>query len=140
MTTREQVIAEARTWLGTPYHHHARIKGAGVDCAQLLIEVYHEVGLIPRPDVGNYPTQWHLHRGEELYLHWIERYGVRVAEPRPGDVAVWQFGLTFSHGGIIVSDVDVIHALRDAGCVTITALREQPLADRPVRFYTMFGG
>jgi cell wall-associated NlpC family hydrolase len=140
MTTREHVIAEARTWLGTPYHHHAAVKGAGVDCAHLLIEVYHAVGLVPKLDVGEYSTQWHLHRGEEKFLGWIEQHAVRVAAPRPGDVAVWQFGRTFSHGGIVVSDVDVIHALRDARCVTITAMRDQPLADRPVQYYTLFGG
>jgi cell wall-associated NlpC family hydrolase len=30
--TREAVIAEARTWLGTPWHHQASLKGVGCDC------------------------------------------------------------------------------------------------------------
>jgi hypothetical protein len=33
-------VQEALTWLGIPYHHHARVKGVGVDCAQLLCAVY----------------------------------------------------------------------------------------------------
>lgn len=32
---RAAVAQEALAWLGTPYHHHARIKGVGVDCAQI---------------------------------------------------------------------------------------------------------
>lgn len=35
---RAAVIAEAESWLSTPYHHEARIKGHGVDCAQILDE------------------------------------------------------------------------------------------------------
>lgn len=139
MTTRENIVAEARRWVGTPYHPHARVRGVGVDCAQLLIEVYAACGLIERPDVGVYSTQWHLHRGEELYLQWIERYAVATGAPRDGDLAIWKFGRTYSHAGILVGG-DVIHALREARCVTITSLRDQPLADRPVRFYTLLAG
>ena len=37
--SRAAVVAEAIAWLGTPYHHRARIKGVGVDCAQLALGV-----------------------------------------------------------------------------------------------------
>ena len=30
---RERVVAEALSWLGTPYAHRQRLKGVGVDCA-----------------------------------------------------------------------------------------------------------
>ena len=36
---REAVVTEAKTWIGTPFHHAARIKGAGVDCLMLLSRV-----------------------------------------------------------------------------------------------------
>ena len=29
MTIRETIIAEARAWIGTPYHHQAALKGVG---------------------------------------------------------------------------------------------------------------
>ena len=29
---RERLIAEAKEWLGTPYHTGGRVKGAGCDC------------------------------------------------------------------------------------------------------------
>lgn len=98
---RHRVVLEARTWLRTPYINHGRVKGAGVDCAQLLLAVYDAVGLVPAPDVGRYAPDWHLHRSEEQYLGWVERYCVRVLEPRAGDVALFRFGRCVSHGGII---------------------------------------
>lgn len=30
----ERILAEAREWLGTPWHHNQCCKGAGVDCAR----------------------------------------------------------------------------------------------------------
>lgn len=44
---RQAVVAEAKTWIGTGFHHEARIKGAGVDCAQLLIAVFSACGFVP---------------------------------------------------------------------------------------------
>jgi hypothetical protein len=29
MVTREAIVAAARSWLGTPYHHQASVKGVG---------------------------------------------------------------------------------------------------------------
>ena len=29
---RAAVVTEAKTWIGTPFHHAARVRGAGVDC------------------------------------------------------------------------------------------------------------
>ena len=39
MNQRQRVVAEAETWLRTPYHHMGRIKGGGIDCPTLLAEV-----------------------------------------------------------------------------------------------------
>ena len=65
---RQAVVAEALSWLGTPYAHRQQLKSVGVDCAQLPLAVYAAAGVIGEADVGAYAAQWHLHRGEELYL------------------------------------------------------------------------
>ena len=31
MQKNDLAVAEALTWLGTPYHHQGRVKGVGVD-------------------------------------------------------------------------------------------------------------
>lgn len=40
MSKASNTVAEALTWLGTPYHQQGRVKGVGVDCGTLLCEVY----------------------------------------------------------------------------------------------------
>ena len=44
---RFAVVAAARAWLGTPYHHAADIRGVGVDCAMILVRVFCDLGLVP---------------------------------------------------------------------------------------------
>ena len=41
----KRIITQARTWLGTPYHHQARLKGVGCDCLGLVVGVAGELGL-----------------------------------------------------------------------------------------------
>lgn len=117
MTTRDQVVAEAKTWLRTPYHHMARVKGGGVDCATLLLEVYHAVGLIPKVDIGYYAPDWHFHREEEKYLGWVSKFGRRTDNPRPGDIALFKFGRCVSHGAIVTGWPNLIHSYFRLGCV-----------------------
>lgn len=141
MTRRDAVVAEARSWLRTPYHHCASIKGVGVDCAMLLVMVYRAAGLIPADlDPRPYSPDWHLHRGEELFLGWLEQCGDQVDAPQPGDVAVWRYGRTYSHGAIVVdADGAIVHAARPAGIVTLGNLRETELQQREALYWRVRG-
>jgi hypothetical protein len=42
----EQILAAARSWLGTPWRHQGRLKGVAVDCGGLIIGVGKELGLL----------------------------------------------------------------------------------------------
>jgi cell wall-associated NlpC family hydrolase len=138
---RHALVTAAHGWLNTPYHHRARVKGAGVDCAQLLIGVYADAGLISAFDTGEYPPDWMLHREEERFLAWIDQYLVEVEQPLPGDVAIWRFGRSFSHGAIVTYWPEFIHAWRVAGCVCLGNLEQDlDLSRRSVRFYSFFKG
>lgn len=144
---REAVIAEAKTWLGTKWHHEARVKGSGVDCGQFILAAFEGAGLVPHIETGHYPADWMLHREEERYLAFVETHLDRVETPKPADVAVWQFGKCFSHGAIVVDWPVVIHAFRperavvwgDAtkGQLARMHLPEGGSAPRPVRFYSI---
>lgn len=132
--TRNRVLKAALSWSATPWVHQARVKGVGVDCAQFLCAVYEEVGLIPHVDPRPYPRDWHFHRDDERFLRWLGLYADEVVKPMRGDVAVFKFGRTFSHGSIVVKWPMVIHAYVD------DAVREQAadqghLAGREVRFF-----
>lgn len=139
MATRQDVAAEALTWLKTPYHHHGRIKGVGVDCAMVLAEVFERSGVVAHVDAGFYPTDWHLHRSEELFEGWLERAGAhRVQTPAVGDVGLWRFGRTWSHGSIVVADdLQMVHAYIGRG-VILSRPDEEPLAGRPVQWWSVF--
>ena len=138
--TRAEVVAEARSWELTPYHHRARLKGIGVDCAQLPIAVYAACGLFPPFDPA-YPADWMLHRGEELFLTAVLERGREIGrdELGPGDLALWRYGRCFSHAGIVIEPPVVLHAVLRAGAVVRGDMdRDQELASRPVRFFTLF--
>ena len=45
MTTRAAIVAEARTWCGTRWHHGQSVKGAGADCIGLIVGVARELGI-----------------------------------------------------------------------------------------------
>lgn len=45
MTIANDIVAEARTWLGTPFHHQARLKSKGCDCLGLIVGVVDTLGL-----------------------------------------------------------------------------------------------
>lgn len=139
MTEQEQraaVVAEARTWLGTPYHHEACVKGAGVDCGMLLRAVYIATGVMPKFEVESYPRDWHLHRGEERYLSYVLQYADEIdSPPLPGDLVVWRFGRSFAHGAIAVQWPSIIHAYIDLGVVLDNATTNLDLSQRPHRFF-----
>ena len=138
MRTGEAIVAEARRWIGTPYRHSANVLGLGVDCAMLPVEVFKAMGLLPADlDPRPYATDWHLHRSEEKYLDWVERYGVKVDTPEPGDLALFRFGRCLSHGGIVcevtLDEVYMIHADQRAGKVERAEVRRW--ADRLKGFW-----
>ncbi len=155
---RAAVVAEAETWIGTPYHHMGRIKGAGVDCLTLLAEVYEAAGIIPHIDLEFYPPDWNLHRDAERYLagvmqhaHEYQFFGApyRRSEgeippfhppkekPEPGDVAVFKFGRCFAHGTIVTEWPLLIHSWVNGGVMRGDA-KQPMLAGRPVRFFDPF--
>lgn len=112
---RAAIVREAISWIGTPYHHEGRVKGAGVDCAMLLAEVYVRVGVIRPVTVEHYPHDWHMHHSEELYLTVVERCGGRLLPegelPQPGDIVMYRIGKCLSHAGIVVEWPRIVHAL-----------------------------
>jgi hypothetical protein len=65
MPTRREAVAEARSWIGTPYRESwvlkesgrvlYRRKGRGVDCAGLLAGVFDELGIVDF-EPGDYST------------------------------------------------------------------------------------
>ncbi len=138
-TQREAVLAEAKSWLGTPYHPNAAVKGAGVDCAMMPLAVYGAVlPDLPKLPTPRYVQQWHLHRGEELYLNHVRELGcMEVEHPQPGDFALFRQGRLFSHGAIVLRWPQIIHAVVLSGVIYADATVQPQLCRAPRLFFTL---
>ena len=141
---RARVVAEARRWLGTPYHHMADLRGVGVDCAMILIRVYCDLGFAPAFDPRPYTRDWMLHRDEERYLGFLQGCAREVEAPEAGDVIVFRVGRCFAHGGIVTraSPLTFLHAFAPAASVIEEeAHRNAQLADRlaGAKFFSLWG-
>lgn len=135
---RDKVVEVALTWQRTPYAHMGRVKGAGVDCATLIAEVFHEAGELAQPlQVDYYPQDWNLHRSEECYLKIIQKYCTEIdGPPLPGDVVVYHFGRTWSHGGIVIKWPMILHAVVNQNVTLADGEQDGLLVGRKRRYFT----
>lgn len=109
---RTAIITAALSWRNTPFHHAARVKGAGVDCMQFIAAVYEEAGILPPiPIAADYPPDWFMHRSDEKIVDRILQYFEPVDAPSPGDVVLFRLGRAVSHGAIVLAWPTVIHAV-----------------------------
>ncbi len=133
---RLDVVQEALTWLGTKYHHAARIKGAGVDCGMFLAEVYEQTGVMPRVVPDEYPPDWHMHQDGERYLALVQQHAHRVNAPLPGDIVLYRFGRCISHGAIVTVWPQVVHAYIRLGVVLDEGERNTVLREAQAGFWS----
>lgn len=139
---RQAVLDEAMTWQGTPWRHNECVKGltGGVDCGRFPLAVYRDLGLIDNQVVDDYPIDWALKKGaEERYLTIVKRYCIEVEVPQSGDLVVFKYGHTFSHGGIVINYPNIIHALRaNKAGVVLDSANQGELKRRERVFYSYF--
>lgn len=134
---RQQIVEKAKEWLGTPYHHHQKTKGVGVDCLGLVggiaLELniagnYNEQNFIPFRGYSRNPNPRQMGKGMRAFL-------IPVSSPKIGDIA-WietRDGVP-SHLGIKVSETTIIHA-----CAFAKKVVEAPLPSRPHTWWK-YGG
>ncbi len=111
---RELIIAEARSWIGTPYRHQASLKGVGCDCLGLVRGVWRAVvGPEPEP-LAPYTPDWAEAGGVETLREAARRHLVAI-DPglfAPGDVLLFRLRahLPAKHCAIAASGDAMIHA------------------------------
>jgi cell wall-associated NlpC family hydrolase len=140
---RAAVLANAMTFIGTPYHHAARVKGGGVDCATFLCMAFEEIGLESPIVLDKYQPDWFLMRNDERYLDKLLSRAVEITEQQAlaADIVLYQFGRCFAHGGIIIDPgwPMIIHAYHRARYVTISEGNNGDFDRRPRRFFRRKG-
>ena len=132
-------MAEARTWLRTPYHHRGSIKGVGVDCAHFPMAVYSACGLILPIDTYDYPPDWHMHRSEERYLNQVRAVATEIDLEKvgPGDFVLFKVGRCYAHGAIVIEWPRIIHAVLRLG-VTAGSSYDGMTAGKPIKAFTLW--
>lgn len=139
---RELVIAEARDWIGTPFHLNSDLKSVGVDCGRFPRRCYAVAGI----EVPDLPPHWprdfacNAMADKEPYLEIIRQSFREVSTPDPGDLALFRplRSRCYSHAAIVVAWPKVIHA-RGVGTspkVELGRADQWPLAGSPTLFFT----
>jgi NlpC/P60 family putative phage cell wall peptidase len=101
---RADVVAEAWSWIGTPYQHQGSLKGVGSDCLGLLRGVWRALLGAEPEAMPPYTVDWSEARGDEVMLQAAERWLQPTGSDfQAGDVIVFRMrqGFIAKHLGIV---------------------------------------
>lgn len=122
MISVDQLLAEARSWLGTPYQHQGRTK-FGVDCIGYVMCVYHSLN--PWPHVMRETRTYGMRPTDGLLLAKVSKYCTQVHKAEPGVVILiqWPKASTPSHAAICGGST-ILHSYKRAGRAVETSYGE----------------
>lgn len=109
------IVAHARRWIGTPYHHQASVCGIGCDCLGLVRGVYRDhTGRNPEAPPA-YSRDWAEAGRIETMIEAAQRHltDVPISDARPGHVLLFRLrpDTIAKHAAIMSSDTSMIHAI-----------------------------
>jgi len=111
---RQDIIACARSWLGTPYLHQASVKGAGADCLGLVRGVYRALYGVEPETPPAYSADWAEVTDNETLRDAARRHltPIPVDTAQPGDVVLFRVkaGVPAKHAAILSAPRRIIHA------------------------------
>jgi NlpC/P60 family putative phage cell wall peptidase len=115
------VIATARSWLGTPYHDQASLRGVGCDCLGLARGVWRNVvGDEPFP-IPPYSRDWGETGPHEVLANGAASMLIPIAMSDVGPGALVLFRMApraiAKHVGILTAPDRFIHAYERLGVV-----------------------
>ena len=138
-----RAVAEARSWIGTPYVHQASVKDAGCDCLGLIRGVWRALYGAEPETVPPYSPDWDEPQGNESLQAAAERL-FRPCEYEimlPGQILLFRLreGFVAKHLGIVTVAGDApqfVHAYQRHGVVESPLSR--PWARRIVGRYAFY--
>lgn len=125
IVTREQIVAEARSWIGTRVRHQGTRRGVSTDCKGIAVGVPKALGMPEAQSVAalvaGYSTGFH---GKDL-LDGLKNTLIRVAEAEPGDLLaiLWGRDPLPRHLAILTKPGWIVHAYGGVGFVAEVPLR-----------------
>jgi cell wall-associated NlpC family hydrolase len=129
----------AQSWLGTPFHHHGRLRGVGVDCVQLLGQILVEVGAITDYSFPPYAMDAKaLTRSIVVdYLEARPDFQRVEGNTMPGDILCIRWHRVPHHCGLVIDAETFVHAVPGRGVVQ-SPIRERLFARRTEAVYRLF--
>ena len=139
MTTKAEIVAIWRSWLGTPLGNGAT-KGKHTRCAGWLIRSFDEAGLPELFEAGKPYLNAGIPPGEATLRRWCEDSLVQALRPAPGQIALCEAqagsqGLPWHLAGL-VSATRAIHC-DDQRYMRV--VEDQVSRLRPLAFYDIPG-
>lgn len=131
---RTAIIAEAQSWLGTPYQHQASIKHVGCDCLGLVRGVWRAIYGTEPELTPPYSPDWAESCGREQLAQAARRHmrEIPLSQFKPGDLLLfrWRAHVPAKHLAIAVAPASMIHAQQGAAVceVPITSWWQRHLA------------
>ena len=132
MSNQTAIVAEARQWIGTRFHHQGRMKGVGTDCIGMVLGALHNAGArsrqldgagnaIPFTDFDQ--TDYAPDPNSARLKHTLDEHLIEipVERIRAGDVLLFKIIHLPQHVGIVADHpsegLSLIHAYSPAGKV-----------------------
>ncbi len=123
--TRTSIVAEARSWIGTPYRHQASLKGVGCDCLGLVRGVWRAVIGDEPERAPAYGRDWAEASGDEAFARAARTHLIEIgpAQILPGDVLLFRYAPRYpaKHAAIVADAELMVHA-HDGACVSEVAI------------------
>ena len=116
---RSDVVAAARSWIGTPYHHQASTKGIGTDCLGLVRGIYREIYGFEAEQPPAYSADWAEALGTETLLEAASRHLCAKSREHaePGDILVFRMHreARAKHLAVLTEAASIVHAVEGTG-------------------------
>jgi NlpC/P60 family putative phage cell wall peptidase len=123
--TRDSIVSEARSWVGTPYRHQASLKGVGCDCLGLVRGVWRSLVGDEPETAPPYSRDWAESSGEEALANAARKHLIEIdpAAFLPGDVLLFRYAPRYpaKHAAIVTSPTMMVHA-HDGAAVAEVAI------------------
>lgn len=118
-----RVINVARSWLGTPYHDQASVKGVGCDCAGLARGIWREVVGEEPASLPPYSRDWGEVGARETFASFVRPFMIEIdpATASPGALVLLRMkrGGPAKHCGVLVDHGLVVHAIERRGVIAV---------------------
>ena len=119
-----KVVALARGWIGTPYHHQASVRGVGCDCLGLVRGVYRDAtGRDPEAPPA-YSRDWAEAGRIETMIDAAARHltPVPLDQVCPGHVLIFRLrpDTLAKHAAILATDTTMIHAIEGTAACEVS--------------------